>query len=139
MWPETVELRRWLTGVTLCVGAGSLTYHLARLYGTEDPISLAVMVILAELFLGACVVLGILITTRMSETLFTDAVHEVTPQGAPAVWAPKAPRDLTPADRRMQTYLRRVLSECEGSKGPKEARRAMGRGLGGGSSNVDAA
>jgi hypothetical protein len=139
MWPETVELRRWLTGVTLCIGAGSLTYHLARLYGTEDPISLAIMVILAELFLGACTFLGVLITTRMSETLLTDAVHEIQPQGAPAVWAPKAPRDLTPADRRIQLYLRRVLSECEGSKGAKEPRRAIGRGLGGNSPNIDAA
>jgi len=139
MWPETQELRRWLTGVTLCIGAGALTYHLARLYGTDDPISLAVTVILAELFLGACVLLGVLITTRMSETMFTDAVHEVTPSGAPAVWAPKSPRELTPADRRVQLYLRRVLSECEGSRGAKEPRRAMGRGLGANSPNLDAA
>jgi hypothetical protein len=128
MWPESVDLRRWFTGVVLCIGAGSLTYHLARLYGTDDPISLAVMVILAELFLGACVFLGLLITTRMSETLMTDPVHDVTPSSAPAVWAPSKPSEPSPTDRRLQLYLHRVLHECNRPAGEiAERRKALGK------------
>ncbi|MBX3442739.1 MAG: hypothetical protein KF774_10045 [Planctomyces sp.] len=127
MWIETLSIRRWLTGVVLCIGAGSLTYHLARWYGTDDPMSLAIMVILAELFLGACVFLGLLITTRMSETLLLDPVHETTPSPAPAVWAPRAASEPSPADRRLQLYLKRVLHECSpaDARPSAERRRAM--------------
>jgi hypothetical protein len=123
MWPESDAIRRWLTGVTLCIGAGAGTYHLARWYGTDDPIALAVVVILAELFLGACVLLGLLITTRMSETLMTDPVHETTPLSAPAVWAPSRVRDQSPSDRRVQLYLRRVLHECNSGGSSTDKRR----------------
>jgi hypothetical protein len=142
VWPDSQSIRRWLTGVTLCIGAGSLTYHLARWYGTDDPTSLAVTVILAELFLGACVFLGLLITTRMSETLFIDPVHERTPSPAPSAWAPKAPREQSPSDRRMQIYLRRVLQECRHSASEPltgERRRAMGKSAFGVRESSDAA
>lgn len=116
MWPEAAQIiKRWLTGAILCVGAGAVTLHLARWFGTDDPVALAVVVILAELFLGACVLLGLLITTRMSETLMTDPVHDVTPSPAPAVWSPPVAAEQTPADRRMQMYLRRVMQECRSS------------------------
>jgi hypothetical protein len=123
MWPDSDAIRRWLTGVTLCTGAGAATFHLARWYGTDDPIALAVVVILAELFLGACVLLGLLITTRMSETLMTDPVHETAPSPAPSVWAPSTPINQSPADRRMQLYLRRVLHECNSESSSTNKRR----------------
>lgn len=123
MWIESDSIRRWLTGVTLCTGAGAATFHLARWFGTDDPIALAVVVILAELFLGACVLLGLLITTRMSEVLMTDPVHDTAPSPAPAVWAPPKGAELTPADRRMQLYLRRVLHECNSERAATPSRR----------------
>lgn len=120
---EATAVRRWLTGVVLCLGAGALTYHLAGWYGTDDPITLAVSVILAELFLGACIFLGLFVTTRLSDTLFQDPVHEVPPQGAPTAWAPRQPAPLTPTDRKLQIYLRRVMYECNSKTSPRSGDR----------------
>jgi hypothetical protein len=121
--PEANAVRRGLTGVVLCLGAGALTYHLAGWYGTDDAVTLAVAVILAELFLGACIFLGLFITTRLSDTLMLGPVHEVAPQGAPTVWAPKQPAQLTPTDRKLQLYLRRVMYECDSSKSTRATDR----------------
>jgi len=128
--PEANAIRRGLTGLVLCLGAGGLTYHLASWYGTDDPITLAVAVILAELFLGACIFLGLFITTRISDTMVFGPVHEVQPQGAPTVWAPKQPAQMTPTDRKLQLYLRRVMYECDASKTPKtgERKRVLNEG-----------
>ncbi len=125
--PEANAIRRWITAVVLCLGAGALTYQLASLYGTDDPVTLAVTVILAELFLGACIFLGLFITTRISDTVNLGPVHEVQPQGAPTPWAPRKPAPLTPTDRKLQLYLRRVMYECESSKAakPGERKRAL--------------
>ena len=114
--PETAAFRRGLTGFVLCLGAGALTYQLATWYGTEDPVTLAVVVILAELFLGSCVFLGLFITTRISDVVEFGPVHDVQPQGAPTVWAPRQPAQMSSTDRKLQLYLRRVMYECDAAK-----------------------
>lgn len=121
--PEATAVRRGLTGVVLCLGAGALTYHLASWYGTDDPITLAVAVILSELFLGSCIFLGLFITTRISDTLELGPVHEVQPQGAPTVWAPRQPAQMSSTDRKLQLYLRRVMYECDAAKTAKAGER----------------
>jgi hypothetical protein len=121
--PEANAFRRGLTGVVLCLGAGALTFQLASWYGTEDPVTLAVVVILAELFLGSCIFLGLFITTRISDTLEFGPVHDVQPQGAPTVWAPRQPAQMTPTDRKLQLYLRRVMYECDAAKTQKTVDR----------------
>jgi hypothetical protein len=125
--PEATAVRRGLTGVVLCLGAGALTYHLAGWYGTDDPLTLAVAVILAELFLGSCIFLGLFITTRISDTLELGPVHDVQPQGAPTVWAPRQPAQMSSTDRKLQLYLRRVMYECDASKTgrPGERKRVL--------------
>lgn len=125
--PEATAVRRGLTGVVLCLGAGALTYHLAGWYGTDDPVTLAVAVILAELFLGSCIFLGLFITTRISDELELGPVHDVQPQGAPTVWAPRQPAQMSSTDRKLQLYLRRVMYECDASKTarPGERKRVL--------------
>ena len=125
--PEATAVRRGLTGVVLCLGAGALTYHLAGWYGTDDPVTLAVAVILAELFLGSCIFLGLFITTRISDTLELGPVHDVQPQGAPTVWAPRQPAQMSSTDRKLQLYLRRVMYECDANKTarPGERKRVL--------------
>lgn len=128
--PEANAARRGLTGIVLCLGAGALTYQLASWYGTDDPVTLAVAVILAELFLGACVFLGLFVTTRISDTFEFGPVHEVQPQGAPTVWAPQQAPQLSSTDRKLQLYLRRVMYECDASKTARvgERKRALNDG-----------
>ncbi len=128
--PEATAVRRGLTGVVLCLGAGALTYHLASWYGTDDPITLAVAVILAELFLGACIFLGLFVTTRISDTFELGPVHDVQPQGAPTAWAPKQPSQLSSIDRKLQLYLRRVMYECDAARTAKtnERKRVLSDG-----------